>query len=349
MADIGRNDSCPCGSGKKYKRCHGALTVTRARPPRQETDSTDPVGLGLRYLMGQLTDRPHSYGVKLIEQAAEAGDARALYLAATISSCSFFRPRDWEQAFDYLERAAEAGHESARSSLRIIAAGPAADPVEGDDWAGMRGAIDLEAWLSTPVAKTIRKAPRIRVVENFVSPAVCDWLIEQARGRLSRATIYDKKTGGTIEDGRRTNSQCDLGVDNSGVLTFIVRGRISAITQRPDAAMEIAKILHYEPGETFAIHFDYLNPNEPAYRAELGTRGQRTDTFLIYLNDDFEGGETHFPKIELSHRGKAGDAIWFLNVNENGRPDENTMHAGLPPTAGVKWLFSQWIRQYPDV
>jgi preprotein translocase subunit SecA len=21
---IGRNDACPCGSGKKYKRCHGA-------------------------------------------------------------------------------------------------------------------------------------------------------------------------------------------------------------------------------------------------------------------------------------------------------------------------------------
>jgi uncharacterized protein YecA (UPF0149 family) len=23
-ARIGRNDPCPCGSGKKYKRCHGA-------------------------------------------------------------------------------------------------------------------------------------------------------------------------------------------------------------------------------------------------------------------------------------------------------------------------------------
>jgi len=21
---VGRNDQCPCGSGKKYKRCHGA-------------------------------------------------------------------------------------------------------------------------------------------------------------------------------------------------------------------------------------------------------------------------------------------------------------------------------------
>jgi preprotein translocase subunit SecA len=23
---VGRNEACPCGSGKKYKHCHGALT-----------------------------------------------------------------------------------------------------------------------------------------------------------------------------------------------------------------------------------------------------------------------------------------------------------------------------------
>ena len=22
-ANVGRNDACPCGSGRKYKRCHG--------------------------------------------------------------------------------------------------------------------------------------------------------------------------------------------------------------------------------------------------------------------------------------------------------------------------------------
>jgi preprotein translocase subunit SecA len=26
MPKVGRNDPCPCGSGKKYKHCHGALT-----------------------------------------------------------------------------------------------------------------------------------------------------------------------------------------------------------------------------------------------------------------------------------------------------------------------------------
>jgi uncharacterized protein YecA (UPF0149 family) len=26
-AKIGRNDPCPCGSGKKYKKCHGAAVT----------------------------------------------------------------------------------------------------------------------------------------------------------------------------------------------------------------------------------------------------------------------------------------------------------------------------------
>ena len=25
---VGRNDPCPCGSGKKYKQCHGKLELT---------------------------------------------------------------------------------------------------------------------------------------------------------------------------------------------------------------------------------------------------------------------------------------------------------------------------------
>jgi uncharacterized protein YecA (UPF0149 family) len=24
---VGRNDPCPCGSGKKYKKCHGAAAT----------------------------------------------------------------------------------------------------------------------------------------------------------------------------------------------------------------------------------------------------------------------------------------------------------------------------------
>jgi len=127
----------------------------------------------------------------------------------------------------------------------------------------------------------------------------------------------------------------------------VLRARSAAATGRPDRAMEVPKVLHYAPGETFADHYDWLDPDEPAYLLELAQRGQRAETFLIYLNEGFEGGETHFPEIGYTYRGGKGDAILFSNVDGDGRPDPATRHAGLPPTAGEKWLFSQWIREYP--
>lgn len=67
-------------------------------------------------------------------------------------------------------------------------------------------------------------------------------------------------------------------------------------------------------------------------------------TFLIYLNSDFEGGETDFPELNLSYRGAPGDALQFANVDASGAPDVRTLHAGRPTRSGEKWLFSQWVR-----
>ena len=370
MAKIGRNSPCPCGSGKKFKKCCGSPTQTQsgleggdtatglavlARGEQIDTlertsrlgDARAAARLGLRYILARDATADPKRGVALIEQAALAGDALGAYLAATIASSSFLGEQNWDEAFDYLMQAAQEGHEPAQSSLQILAGGPSGNKIEGEDWANMRGEIDLAAWLAPPDIRMIREAPRIQAIEKFAPPAACDWLIAQAQGRLSRATIYDKATGGTTEDGRRTNSQCDLDIETSGVLTFVLRGRIGAITRRQDLAMEIPKVLHYAPGDTFANHFDYLDPSEPAYAADLAVRGQRTDTFLIYLNDDFSGGETHFARIGLSHIGAKGDALLFRNVDAAGAPDDDTMHAGLPPMSGEKWVFSQWIREFP--
>lgn len=303
--------------------------------------------LGLIYLVGRQVAPDPLRGIALIDQAARSGDPLGAYLAATIASTSLWRPSNWEAALDHLQQAAERGHDAAQSTLGLLAAGPAGNVRTGEDWDELRDAIDLEAWFTPPAPQLLRESPRIEVLERFVPTEVCQWLIASARGRLARATIYDKTTGGTTEDGRRTNSQCDLDVEIGGVLTFVIRGRIAAVTGRPDAAMEVPKVLHYRPGETFAEHFDYLDPNEPAYARELAVRGQRTQTFLIYLNDDFSGGETHFPELELRHAGAAGDAVVFSNVAADGKPDKATRHAGLPPTEGEKWLFSQWIREFP--
>jgi hypothetical protein len=41
MAKIGRNDPCPCGSGKKYKQCHGPIDEARASEQRRLKQAHD--------------------------------------------------------------------------------------------------------------------------------------------------------------------------------------------------------------------------------------------------------------------------------------------------------------------
>ncbi len=125
----------------------------------------------------------------------------------------------------------------------------------------------------------------------------------------------------------------------------LVRARIAALTGLPARGMENTKILHYAEGQRFAPHCDYLNP---AIAAEsIAEAGQRVATFLVYLNDDFDGAETSFLKLDWRYRGAKGDAILFWNVDETGAPDAATLHEGLAPARGEKWLLSQWIRQAP--
>jgi hypothetical protein len=70
---------------------------------------------------------------------------------------------------------------------------------------------------------------------------------------------------------------------------------------------------------------------------------------LVYLNDDYEGGETEFPRLGLRYKGKTGDALVFWNVSQTGELERDSVHAGLPVTSGQKWLLSKWVRQkaYP--
>ena len=70
---------------------------------------------------------------------------------------------------------------------------------------------------------------------------------------------------------------------------------------------------------------------------------------LIYLNDDCEGGDTEFPQLGIRHRGAAGDALIFFSADASGRPDPRTVHAGRPPTAGEKWVLSQFVRNRPVI
>ncbi|MDE1925687.1 MAG: 2OG-Fe(II) oxygenase, partial [Burkholderiales bacterium] len=253
------------------------------------------------------------------------------------------RARDWGAALDLMARAAGAGSRRARAQLELLAAESAPGGI-GVRWQEARAAIDLNALLAIPPKRALAESPRVRSFERYASPAVCDWMIAAARGQMRRAQIYDAASGGAVEESTRTNRETDFDILQADLVLTLLRERIAAATGLPTAVMELTKVLHYRVGERFEAHYDYIDPAAPGLAAEIEARGQRLATFLVYLNDDFEGGETAFLELGLRHRGRRGDALMFANVDLDGRPDRRSLHAGLAPRAGEKWLLSQWIR-----
>jgi prolyl 4-hydroxylase len=65
---------------------------------------------------------------------------------------------------------------------------------------------------------------------------------------------------------------------------------------------EPLNILNYAPGQQYKPHHDGTGADNVSIR-QL--------TALIWLNDQFEGGETDFPKIKVRVRGSVGDMLVF--------------------------------------
>jgi hypothetical protein len=145
----------------------------------------------------------------------------------------------------------------------------------------------------------------------------------------------------------RTNSAAGFDLMHADLVQVVVQWRMSAAVGVPVQHMEGPTVLHYAIGEQITNHYDFVNPKIPNYAAEIAQRGQRIITFLVYLNDDYEGGETDFPTLSLRYHGAKGDGLFFTNALPNGKPDARMVHAGMPPTSGEKWIIAQFIRSRP--
>ncbi len=286
-------------------------------------------------------------GRRLLFSAVAEHDPEATHVAAVFYACGIHVQRDWNTSFEYLARAAELGFPRARDELTLLATGNTTRDREmepaPEHWTKLCQEIDLASWLAVPPQNVVSRDPRIMIVENVVSESICDWLIERAKPNRAAATVFDQATGELHRSETRTNSAAGFNAFKMDMIFAMLRLRITALTGL-STGMESINILHYEPGQSYSPHFDFIAATHSD--ASLLTQGrQRVVTFLLYLNDDYEGGETRFPRIPWQHKGQKGDAMFFWNVDMQGQPDPKTLHEGSAPTKGEKWVLSQWIQR----
>jgi prolyl 4-hydroxylase len=183
----------------------------------------------------------------------------------------------------------------------------------------------------------VRSDPEIRRYPDFLTADECDYLIGQAQPVLQPSVVVHPVSQKFILDPIRTSTAAGFPFVREDPVMHAINRRIAAATCTTYEQGEPMQVLSYAPGQQYKLHSDALS----------GDVNQRAVTFLVYLNDDYEGGATVFPDVDLTVRGKRGEGLLFRNVTAEGYPHPLARHAGQPVTSGRKMLLSKWIRMSP--
>jgi hypothetical protein len=310
----------------------------------QRGDAAARAELGRRLLVGDRAPCLPQEGLKLLLEALNKGSGEAAQRLGVLAALGTHIEQSFSGALELTGFAAERGVTAARRQLLILAGESPDGAAAQRDWRKLARAVDWRAWSAVPAAVTLHSEPLVRSFPGFVTDDVCAWLIERARPLRTRAMVYDPHARRDVVAGTRTNSVAGFNLAECDLVHAMLQARMSAACSVPLVCMEAPAVLHYAPGEEITNHFDFVDPSIPNYAQEIAVRGERVITFLVYLNDDYDGGETDFPKLGVRHRGRRGEGLFFVNALPDGTPDRRMVHAGLPPSRGEKWLVSQFIR-----
>ena len=303
-----------------------------------------------------LRSERYAEAAQTLGTAAGAGDPDALAALAQWRIAGNVIRRDLVAARDLLGRAAAAGNpDAALLHASFLASGVggsdqwaealsalsalASDDARAASQLDLLRAMDLDSngFPAAPLAtRQLSSVPHVLCSEGFMTAAECSYLKSSLERAFQPSLVVDPATGQMIAHPVRKSDWAVFGVHAEDLVVNALNRRIAALSGTRLDQGEPLQLLRYRAGGEYRPHMDALPPTQP---------NQRILTVLVYLTDDYEGGETSFPRTGLSFRGRTGDALLFRNVAADGSPDPMALHSGLPVSSGEKLIASRWIRE----
>ena len=308
-----------------------------------------------------------------LQEASDMGSLAALRLLAALTAAGVAGGDGWSSALRMMRLACERGDPAAMREIAALLFDREPDDEDGASLLAAAAKTDrLAAALMSRRAHRGRKAarpaaslerafeklmdvrdagareqicltPNIAAFRGAAGVDLCDHLAAAALSRLKRQEIVDPRDNVARPHPHRTAWGAGLGFGFADVPSVFASQRMARLAGLPHENGEALTILRYRPGEQYHPHHDFLGPSDP----DLPVHGQRIRTALLYLNEGYVGGETHFLSPNIKFTGRAGDVLVFHNVDEAGAPDVAARHAGLPVLKGEKWIASLWLRDRP--
>jgi len=251
---------------------------------------------------------------------------------------------------------------SCDSSVATAAAQMAPRCADADGDLAVQGDVDAAAvaagasHVPAPPAiemSELHEDPQILLLENFLSPEETAHLLQLAEGRWKQSTVtvgrasqllsaapadgsaepaVDANSPVEVADEDRTSDSVQLDFGESLVVERLLV-RVAAVTDYPLCHAEKPILLRYGPGQYFRRHHD---------------GALRPMTVFAYLTDVENGGETHFPELQLRVKPVAGTAIMWYNTLDDGTADLRMEHEALPLTSGLKYGINLFVNRCPQ-
>lgn len=310
-----------------------------------------PLHPGLAQAFAMLSAGQVDAAVARIRQVAALGDADGLFTLGDVYWRGVGVAPDLGQAVELFARASAAGQPLARNGLtNLLASGIAIRR----DWPAALSRLAEEARVdprrarmrdllarmrlteagdpaSLPAGRPISERPWVRLFPAAFSAAECAFLRDTGGGFFERSVVV--ADGRQVVDPVRTSDGSTIHWLIEDPATHALNRRLAALTGTPVEHGEPLQVLRYAPGQEYRPHFDWLD--EP---------NRRVMTALVYLNEDYDGGETAFLRTGLALRCGTGDVLVFRSATAEGTLDPLSEHEGRPVLRGTKFLASRWIR-----
>ena len=185
--------------------------------------------------------------------------------------------------------------------------------------------------LFTFVIYLLPRYPDPTVIDNFLSESERRHIIQEASIKLETSMISRDKQ---INESIRKSETAWLNKEDPVVKGVIQR--CLKYTDRPFENCEKLQVVRYKPG-------GHYKPHQDAFKDD---KNMRIYTFILALNDGYDGGETVFPTLNKSYKLKAGDALFFDTLNNYDFLTSKALHGGKTVNHGNKWICNLWVRKY---
>lgn len=183
--------------------------------------------------------------------------------------------------------------------------------------------------------------PKAEVFQHkrFAPPGLCADLIALIERDRRPSTIADDNGDPVF----RTSETCDLPADLPAVQQ--IEAMLTALSGIDPAYGEPLQGQRYDVGQEFKAHTDFFTPGGRDYQQFCALSGQRTWTFMIYLNDVAAGGATRFKVLDKTFQPELGKLLCWNNRLPDGGVNHATLHHGMKVRKGVKYVITKWYRE----